>query len=133
MSNKPFHAFESVVFFVLILVAVGSACVQPISTPAPTIEPTATRLIPTETQVPAITATSQWSATVKQVTVKVRSEPDGDVTDYLKSGDKVTVLLCDERWCNIRYVSPETKKQTTGYIFKGCLDVKSSLGCESKP
>lgn len=118
-------------FFVvsLVVLALMLACVAPpwMSSVAPsptvTVVPTVLPTV-TKTPKPALTV-SPWKATISKVLVNVRDEPDGDVVTQLRSGESVTILKCAGEWCKI-------SKPVTGWIFKGCLDISSGLGCEAK-
>jgi len=111
----------------LCLVAVSLACSMQVSTPIPTAEPTATRLITmTATRFP-VTATRQaWTASVLLPTVNVRDEPNGNSTDdYLTAGQGVSILQCVGNWCEI--ANPH------GWVWRGCLsDNPDHLGCQAK-
>lgn len=102
------------------------SCVSPAwVVPTVTVIPTHTETpVPTLRAVPVDTA--EWTATVSQVKVNVRNEPDGDtVVGYLESGDEVTILRCVGDWCKI-------SKPIAGWVFKGCLSIKSDLGCTAR-
>ena len=116
----------SVVISIMVLAVLS--CSLQISTPVPTT-PTTT-LLPTvdllTTPLPTVpTTVSPWKATISKVLVNVRDEPDGDIVTQLRSGESVTILKCAGEWCKI-------SKPVTGWIFKGCLDISSGLGCEAK-
>lgn len=94
-------------------------------TPSPTPPPSATlHLVATAKATDA--QASIDTATVVQATVNLRAEPDGDVIGALAAGDTVVLLSCDGDWCQVEYL------EQTGYVFKGCLSVESSLLCQAK-
>lgn len=106
---------------ILVLVLSVLACAVPVGTPAPApsarVSPTVKpELLPT-------VATKQWVAQVELPTVNVRDEPNGKVVGSLVAGDTVTIVKCVGSWCQIKPV---------GWIFKGCLNVDSDLGCRAK-
>ncbi len=114
-----------------ILVLSSMACGQyvtplPDNTPT-TLPPTLTEtVVQTPTTVSTTVTTPVWTATVSQVQVNVRDEPDGNtVIGYLVSGDEVVISRCVGDWCKI-------KEPVVGWIFKGCLSIGSDLGCSSK-
>lgn len=86
-------------------------------TPAPTV-------VTVEKQVTTPSTTPEWTATVKLPMVNVRAEPNGKVIGSLTVGTTVTVKQCVGNWCQIT--------NPNGWIFKGCLDVDSGLGCAAK-
>lgn len=111
------------------LVAAMLACVIPVSTRIPiTNTPTATRLVTatrSATRTPTA-ATRLWTAKVQLPTVNVRQSANGPKTGkYLTVGETVTILACDESWCQI--------KDPAGWVWRGCLsDNPEGLGCETK-
>ena len=101
------------------------ACSIPISTPAPTVRITATRktLVAATSQSTKIPSGRQ--ATVTEVLVNVREEPNGAVIGALHTGDEVTILNCAGSWCRI--------DKPSGYVWRGCLsDNPERLGCKAK-
>ena len=111
----------------LCLVAVSLACSVQVSTPIPTAEPTATRLIAmTATRLPVTATRHVWTANVRLPTVNIRTEPNGNSTDdYLTAGQEVSILQCVGNWCEI--VKPH------GWVYRGCLsDNPNHLGCQTK-
>jgi len=110
--------------FIAVLVLASIACSVQVSKPAmiATAEPTATKqIVMTKTATPE----GEWTATVRQVSVNVRSEPNGGVIGYVESGDVVTVLDCVGNWCQI--------EKPAGWIWRGCLsDNPARLGCQTK-
>lgn len=109
--------------FLLCLVAVSLACSRQVSTPVPTVEPTATSLVAVKEPTVPSTATSQWTATVRRALINVRAEPDGEeVIGHLRAGDEVTIIRCLENWCKIA--------KPAGWVYRGCLsDNPDKLGC----
>lgn len=113
----------------LVVLALMLACVAPpwmsAVAPSPTVTAVPT-VLPTVTKTPKPAfAVSPWKATISKVLVNVRDEPDGDIVTQLRSGESVTILKCAGEWCKI-------SKPVSGWIFKGCLDIASGLGCEAK-
>jgi hypothetical protein len=110
---------------IIVLVAASLACNQVVITAVPTAVSPATRTATVPTTITEPTATRQWTATVSQVQVNVREEPEGAVIGYLRAGDTVTILECDGLWCRI--------EEPSGWVFRGCLsNVAGSLKCQSK-
>ena len=112
------------ILFIAVLVLAFIACSVQVSKPAmiATAEPTATKqIVMTKTATPE----GEWTAAVRQVSVNVRSEPNGGVIGYVESGDVVTIISCTGSWCMI--------DKPRGYVFRGCLsDNPARLGCQTK-
>ena len=112
------------------LVAVSLACQTPLLSVQPKAAPTATRLPVTATRqiTPTATRSATWTAKVRRPVVNVRKTADGVPSGkYLIVGNSVTVLRCEDNWCEI--------KDPAGWVFIGCLDDSvnvSHLGCEAK-
>lgn len=87
----------------------------------------------TPTAVPVVTKTAvpvtpdntpEWLTTVVRPLVNVRKSPNGVVVDALRTGAEVEIVQCSGNWCQI--VDPP------GWVFKGCLNLDSGLGCTAK-
>jgi hypothetical protein len=116
-----------------VLLLSSLACAVPVSTTVPSIPPTPTTVFttPERTVVKTPTTPEPQTAIVKAAAINVRQKPDGEVIAILNAGNTVTLMDdCPENWCKIQTV---IKGETvTGFIFKGCLRIKSSLGCTAK-
>jgi hypothetical protein len=122
--------------FLLALVLASLACGQyvPTVTPIPTVTPTARpSLTPASTQPPTQRATAEpIMAIVKAAVINVRAEPDGEVIAILNAGNTVKLLdnCSADNWCKVQFGSAGVT--VTGYIWKGCLRLKSELGCSAR-
>ena len=119
--------------FILALVSASLACGQYVTPTAEAVQivtPTApATLTPSATPTqpaPSRTAEAGEVAVVRQVSVNVRIEPDGDPTgEYVYAGDRVKVLATATdaeggEW--VRIAEP------AGWIWAGCLE-GSQRGC----
>lgn len=116
-----------------ILVLLSLACTQAVQLPTATALPTDTEIpVPTLKAVKPTLTASVWIATVSRPQINVRSagcdengDNCGEVVGQLESGDQVSIIACDENWCQI--------EKPAGWVFRGCLsDNPEKLGCSAK-
>lgn len=109
---------KRILLTLLTLVLASLACSQPIPNAVPV--PTSTALGVTETA----ESPSEWTSKIIRPLVNVRQSPNGAVVASLKAGASVEIVQCSGSWCKIR--------EPAGWVFKGCLDLDSELGCAAK-
>lgn len=114
-----------------ILILVSLACVSPGW--VPTVTPTP-KAIPSMTQtavMETVMATPELTAIVKAAAINVRAKPNGEVIAILNAGNTVQLLdKCLGDWCKVQFTN--AGEVVVGFIFKGCLRLKSNLGCTAK-
>jgi SH3-like domain-containing protein len=120
-------AIASIFLLVISLACVSPAWV-PTVTPTPKAIPSVTKTAVMET---VMETPEPLTAIVKAAAINVRAKPNGEVIAILNAGNTVKLLdKCPLDWCKVQFVS--AGETVSGFIFKGCLRLKSELGCTAK-
>lgn len=114
---------RNVLSAMLIIMLSVIACNQPIPTTLPTAVVILTAIRTTLTPTPD--NTPERTAVVSRPVVNVRETSNGKVIGFLRAGESVEIVECKNNWCQIS--SP-----IAGFVFLGCLDIESDLGCTAK-
>jgi len=122
---------KNIIKFLGVLAVLLMACNQ--SVPSSNL-PTVPRVSPTVQELPTVRAVlptvgpdsaDGFTAQISSPVVNVRNGPGGAVIGSLQSGMAVQVVQCSGDWCEI-------SKPIRGFIFMGCLDIETDLGCKAK-
>jgi hypothetical protein len=119
---------------ILALILASLACGQYV-TPTPDNTPAASTRAPLPTPTATVTATFTpmipvlvQTAIVRQPLVNIHETAGGPVVAdvWLVAGQEVTILGCDETGDWVHIAEP------SGWVWAGCLEGVSDLGCEAK-
>jgi Bacterial SH3 domain. len=122
---------KKIINFLGVLAVLSMACNQ--SVPSSNL-PTVPQNLPTVQELPTVSevlptvgdnSADGFTAQISSPVVNVRNGPGGAVIGSLQSGTAVQVVQCSGDWCEI-------SKPIRGFIFMGCLDVETDLGCKAK-